>query len=152
MFRPHAVHPQEGELIRGSHRLAIRSQRNGRVHVVQLIGELDMSSAKEFEDELKRVEATDAQEIIVDLSGLTFIGSDGLKVLIHANARSRDGGNRLMLVRGSDEVQSTFEMSGLLSRLPFDDDREQTPPTHGEPARVNIVVSRPVHEWAGGGR
>jgi anti-sigma B factor antagonist len=152
MFRQHTVHSPEGDLLCAPRELVIRSQRDGDVHVVRLIGELDKDSAPRFEAELKRAEATDAQEIIVDLSGLTFIGSDGLKVLIHANARSRDGGNRLVLVRGSDEVQSTFEMSGLLSRLPFDDDREQIPPTNGESARVNIVVSRPVHEWAGGGR
>ena len=152
MFRQHTFHSPEGDLLCAPRELVIRSKRDGDVHVVQLVGELDKDSAPRFEAELKRVEATDAREIIVDLSGLTFIGSDGLKVFIHANARSRDGAGRLMLVRGSDEVQSTFEMSGLLSRLPFDDDREPNPPTHGEPARVHIVVSRPVHEWAGGGR
>jgi anti-anti-sigma factor len=152
MFRQHTVHSPEGDLLCAPRELVIRSQRDGDVHVVQLIGELDKDSAPRFQAELKRVEATDAREIIVDLSGLTFIGSDGLKVFIHANARSRESGNRLLLVRGSDEVQSTFEMSGLLSRLPFDDDREQNPPTHGELARVHIVVSRPVHEWSGGGR
>ena len=98
------------------------------------------------------MEASDAREIIVDLSGLTFIGSDGLKVFIHANARSRQSGNRLMLVRGSDEVQSTFEMSGLLSRLPFDGCRETRSAAHGDRARAHIVVSRPVHKWAGGVR
>jgi anti-sigma B factor antagonist len=152
MFRQHTVHSPQGDLLCAPRELVIRSQRDGDVHVVRLVGELDKDSAPRFEAALKRVEATDAREIIVDLSGLTFIGSDGLKVFIHANARSRDGGNRLQLVRGSAEVQSTFEMSGLLSRLPFDDDREQNPPTHGEPARVQIVVSRPVHEWSGGGR
>ena len=152
MFRQHTVHSPQGDLLCAPRELVIRSQRDGDVHVVRLVGELDKDSAPRFEAELKRVEATDAREIIVDLSGLTFIGSDGLKVFIHANARSRDGANRLMLVRGSDEVQSTFEMSGLLSRLPFDDDREQNPAAHGEPARVQVVVSRPVHEWAGGGR
>jgi anti-sigma B factor antagonist len=152
MFRQHAVHSLEGELLCAPRELGIRSQRDGDVHVVQLIGELDKDSAPTFEAELKRVEAGDAREIIVDLSGLTFIGSDGLKVFIHANARSREDGNRLRLIRGSDEVQSTFEMSGLLSRLPFDGHREPRPAPHDELARAHIVVSRPVHEWAGGGR
>jgi anti-anti-sigma factor len=152
MFRQHVVHSPEGELLCAAHELVIRSQRAGDVHVVRLAGPLDKDSAPEFEAELKRVEATDARQIIVDLGGLTFIGSDGLKVFIHANARSRDDGNRLLLVRGSDEVQSTFEVSGLLSRLPFEDHREPRPSVQGEPARAHIVVSRPVHEWARGGR
>jgi anti-anti-sigma factor len=152
MFRQHVVHSPEGELLCAAHELVIRSQRAGDVHVVRLAGPLDKDSAPEFEAELKRVEATDARQIIVDLSGLTFIGSDGLKVFIHANARSRVEGNRLMLVRGSDEVQSTFEVSGLLSRLPFEDHREPRPFVRREPARAQIVVSRPVHEWTRGGR
>ena len=151
MFRQQAVHSPEGELLGARHELAIRSQRAGDVHVVQPIGELDKDSAPAFEAELKRVEASDVQQIIVDLSGLVFIGSDGLKVFIHASARSRGDGDRLMLVRGSDEVRSTFEVSGLLSRLPFAD-RPRRPAGHDEPERAHIVVSRPVHEWPGGGR
>jgi len=112
---------------RAAQQLTIRSQRDGHAHVLQLIGELDMDTARAFEDELKRVEATTAREIIVDLSGLTFIGSDGLKVFIHANARSRLEGNRLTLVRGSDQVHETFETTGLLSRLPFVDRGEAGP-------------------------
>jgi anti-sigma B factor antagonist len=147
MFRPHAVHPQEGELIRSPQRLAIRSKRTGAVHVVQLIGELDMSTAQEFENELKRVEATDVTEIVVDLSGLKFIGSDGLKAFIHASARSRLGDNRLRLVRGPDAVQRTFETSGLVSRLPFANDDELRSPWYGQSRDAQLVVSRPVQEW-----
>jgi anti-anti-sigma factor len=154
MFRQRAVHvhSSEGELLRASHELLIRSQRAGDVHAVQLIGALGHDSAPALEAELKRVEASDVRQIVVDLSGLTFIGSDGLKVFIQANVRSRGGGDRLMLARGSDEVQSTFEVSGLLSRLPFDDDRVAQPSMHDEPTRAQIVVSRPVHGWPGGGR
>jgi anti-anti-sigma factor len=95
--------------------------------VVQLTGELDMDTATRFEDELMRVEATDAREIIVDLGGLQHMGSDGLKAFIRANARSRDDGNRLMLVRCPDIVQQVFETSGMLSRLPFADMARQRP-------------------------
>jgi|GEM_PF-786449 len=153
MFRQHAVHSREGQLLCAPRELVIGSQRAGDVHVVALTGELDKDSAPSFDAELKRVEATDARQIVVDLSGLTFIGSDGLKVFIHANTRSRGDGDRLMLVRASDEVQSTFEVAGLLSRLPFDEHREPPPPTtRSELAGTHIVVSSPVHEWIRGGR
>jgi anti-sigma B factor antagonist len=152
MFRQHAVHPAEGEALRAPRDLVIRSRRAGDVHLVALIGELDRESAPTFEAELKRVEATDAGQIIVDLSGLAFIGSDGLKVFIHATARSRRTGNRLTLVRASDVVQGTFEVAGLRSRLPFEDDRGAKRSTRDAPATAQIVVSRPVHTWACGGR
>jgi anti-sigma B factor antagonist len=153
MFRQHVVHSREGQLLCAPHELVIGSQRAGDVHVVQLSGELDKDSAPALEAELKRVEATDARHIVVDLSGLTFIGSDGLKVFIHASTRSRGNGDRLILLRGNDEVQSTFEVAGLLSRLPFDDHRVPSPPaTHGELVGTHILVSRPVREWIRGGR
>ena len=153
MFRQHVVHSREGQLLCAPHELVIGSQRVGDAHVVQLSGELDKDSAPAFEAELKRVEATDARHIVVDLSGLTFIGADGLKVFIHANTRSRGAGDRLILVRGNDEVQSTFEVAGLLSRLPFDDHRVASPPaTRGELVGTHIVVSRPVRKWIRGGR
>lgn len=118
MFGRNLVQSRQGEL-RCAQQLTIHSERHGQTHVVELIGELDMQTARAFEDELKRVEATDAQEIIVDLSALKFINSDGLRAFIHANARSRRAGNRLMLVRGPDQVHKTFETSGLLPLLPF---------------------------------
>jgi anti-anti-sigma factor len=133
LFRRHAVHTRKGELI-------IRSERDGHAHVVQLIGELDMDTARAFEDELRRVESSDALEIIVDLRGLRSIGADGLKAFIHAGARSRRGGNRLTLVRGSERVQKTFETTGLLSRLPFADDRDVPSLLHSHLSRSHAVA------------
>jgi anti-sigma B factor antagonist len=154
MFRQHAVHSPESDLLCAPQEIVIRSQRAGDVHVISPAGDLDKDSAPALDAELKRVEATDARQIVVDLGGLTFIGSDGLKVFIHAHARSR-GTNRLLLVRGNDEVQSTFEVSGLLSRLPFDEagtPREPPPSMPVEPAGTHIVVSQPVRAWARGCR
>jgi anti-sigma B factor antagonist len=148
MFRQHTVDSQGGELLCAPDELIIRSERDGHAHVVRLIGELHMSTAPTFDAELKRVEATHVGEIIVDLSGLTFIGSDGLKVLIHANARSRDGGNRLTLLRGTAEVQSTFETAGLLSRLPFAEDGARRTVEYRRPSTIHVVVSQPVRDWA----
>jgi anti-anti-sigma factor len=80
-----------------------------------------METVGRFEDELKRVEATDVPEIRVDLSGVDFIDSDGLKLFIKANARCSDQIGRLRLVRSSEAVHRAFETTGLESRLPFAD-------------------------------
>jgi stage II sporulation protein AA (anti-sigma F factor antagonist) len=148
MFRQRTVQPHEGQLLCAPHQLSIRSKRDGHVHVLQLSGELDKDTAPAFDAELKRVEATDAREIVVDLRSLSFIGSDGLKIFIQANARSRLGGQRLMLVLGHG-VRNTFETSGLLSRLPFEDDRKATSPMEGQLPRIQVLVPWPVHEWPG---
>jgi anti-anti-sigma factor len=144
MFRRHAVHDRVGDL---RDQLDIRSNRYGPVHIVELIGDLDINTAAAFDAELKRVECSDVQEIIVDLSALRFITAEGLKVLIHANARGRDRDDRLRLLRATAQVHKTFETAGLLSRLPFDDDRTLQFGSHDQPSRARLVNSWPVRNW-----
>jgi anti-anti-sigma factor len=125
LFRRRVVRSQDDELQRDRQQLIIRSARGGRAHVVQLIGELrDIENAQRLQNELTRVEATDARQIIVDLSDLNSIDSDGLKTLINANTRSRRDRNRLILVHGPDHIYKIFETTGLISPLPFADDNQ----------------------------
>jgi anti-anti-sigma factor len=88
--------------------LKVRSERDGVVHTIGLVGELDLATAREAERELKRVEATDASSIILDLSGLTFIESTGVRLVLSALARSRADSNRLTLLRGPGTVHASL--------------------------------------------
>jgi anti-sigma B factor antagonist len=101
--------------------LSISSERDGDVHVIGLFGELDLATADSVEQELRAVEATDASSIVVDLSGLTFMDSTGLRLVWQAEARSRADANRLTLLRGPRAVQRVFEISGIAGTLPFAD-------------------------------
>jgi anti-anti-sigma factor len=103
--------------------LTLRSQRDGDTHVIALAGDLDLSGAATVEQELRRVEATDADVIHVDLGDLEFIDSSGIRLLMLAERRSRWDAGRLLLTRPSDRVFRTFELSGAASRLPFADRR-----------------------------
>jgi anti-sigma B factor antagonist len=101
--------------------LTISSEREGDVHVIAVTGELDLATAAELEQELLRVEATDAESIVVDLAGLRFMDSTGIRVMIAADARSRADSQRLALLRGPDAVQRVFELTGVVDLLPFAD-------------------------------
>jgi len=103
--------------------LKISSERDGDVHTIALHGELDLATADEVERELRRVEATDARSIVVDLSGLSFMDSTGISVILSADVRSRADSNRLGLVQGPAAVQRVFELSGVVDLLPFADPR-----------------------------
>ena len=97
------------------------SKRKGDVHTVALTGELDLASAPNIEEEIRRVEATDATSIVIDLSGLTFIDSTGIRLMVTADARSRADSRRLRLLRGPAAVQRVFVISGVDKLLPFAD-------------------------------
>lgn len=95
------------------------SEREGDVHRICLFGELDLATAGAVQEELERVEATDAKAIIVDLAGLTFMDSTGVRLVLSAHARSRADANRLTLLRGPAAVQRVLELSGVEQLLPF---------------------------------
>lgn len=101
--------------------LAIDSRREGDEHVIALDGELDLAHAGEVEQELSRVEATDAASIKVDLSKLTFIDSTGVRLLLMAEARARADSARMTIVRAPGSVQRVFVICGVDGILPFAD-------------------------------
>ena len=105
------------QLFRLTH-LSMVSEREGDVHTISLAGEIDLANAGEIEAELRRVEATVAEVILVDLSGVSFIDSTGLKVLISAAARSRDA-NRLVLTGVTPSVLRVLRIAGIADRLPL---------------------------------
>jgi anti-anti-sigma factor len=105
----------------GPGELTLRSRRDGAVHTIALAGELDLATADEVEQELLRVEASDAASIVLDLSGLTFMDSTGVRLLVSADARSRADERRLSLRRGPASVQRVMELSGVDELLPFAD-------------------------------
>ena len=99
--------------------LALRSAREGDVHLIALRGELDLDGAPQLEEELQSVEHSDASSIVVDLGGLDFIDSTGVRLLVLAADRLPEG--RLSLLRGPHQVHRVFELTDLADRLPFVD-------------------------------
>jgi anti-sigma B factor antagonist len=99
--------------------LALRSEREGDAHIIELIGELDLDGAPRVEEELRRVEATDVHSIVVDLGRLEFIDSTGIRLLVMAAERCQAG--RFSLLRGPAQVHRVFEITDLADRLPFAD-------------------------------
>jgi anti-anti-sigma factor len=99
--------------------LTIRSEREDDMHTVALAGELDLSTADGARRELERAEAGDALSIVLDLSGLTFVDSTGVQLVLAAAARSRADGDRLVVLPGTPAVQRVFELCGVERLLPF---------------------------------
>jgi anti-anti-sigma factor len=100
-------------------RLTLRTAYRHGVYVVAPYGELDLATVPDLQRAMDRAEASDAREIVLDLSNLSFLDSTGLRLVIHADARSRSDGNRLRLLRGTPSVHRLFDLCGLADRLPF---------------------------------
>jgi anti-anti-sigma factor len=101
--------------------LTVWSQRESDRHLLALRGHLDIASAKALDQELKRVEASDTQQIVLDLSRLDLMDSSGLRVILAAQGRASKGSGRLRLRRGPKAVQQVFEITGTARLLAFVD-------------------------------
>jgi anti-sigma B factor antagonist len=93
------------------------SGMNG-VQVLVVEGELDISSSQDFEAALKPLEEG-ASTVVIDLRGLDFMDSTGLRAILRSDSRLRSTGKRLALVPGSGPVRRVFRLTGLDSRLEF---------------------------------
>lgn len=103
----------------GAGALTIRSVRDGDAHVVALAGELDVAGAPRLESELRRVESSAPDRIVLDLGELEFVDSIGMRMILQASARAREHERELLILPGGAVVQRAFELSGLATRLPF---------------------------------
>jgi stage II sporulation protein AA (anti-sigma F factor antagonist) len=86
---------------------------------IRVLGDLDLASAPALERALSDVEATDAKSMVLDLDGLDFMDSTGLRTVLAADMRSRADGGRMAVTRGSPQVQRLFELVGADRRLRF---------------------------------
>lgn len=81
------------------------------VHIVALHGELDIASADGLADALVEVVSSN---VVVDLSGLTFMDSSGIAALVLArNRKLAKGGREFVLTRPREIVRKTLEIVGL---------------------------------------
>jgi anti-sigma B factor antagonist len=59
--------------------------------------------------------------VTVDVAGVTFMDSSGLRVLLDAATRAREGSGDLVIVRSTPGIARLVEISGLGGQLRLDD-------------------------------
>jgi anti-sigma B factor antagonist len=87
------------------------------MRLLRLTGELDMAGIDRFERLLIADAFPEAGTFVVDMRGLTFIDSSGLRALIIADKRVRAEGGRFVVVRGSEQVNEVLEMTGVAKQI-----------------------------------
>jgi anti-sigma B factor antagonist len=104
--------------------LSVRIERTGdSASVVELIGELDLSTAPKLESPLL-AQLHRRPGVVVDLTKLSFIDSSGLAVLIQAFHASNGDLMHTVIAPGS-QVERVFRITGIDRALPTFFDREE---------------------------
>lgn len=102
--------------------LEIAVSETGGVRLLRLRGELDMAGVDQLERLLTPNQTPEGATFVIDMRGLSFIDSSGLRALIMADERVRDEGGRFIVVRGPDRVNEILEMTGVAQRIELVDE------------------------------
>lgn len=90
--------------------------------VVSAAGEVDVATSPELLAALEE-SATSSKRLLIDLSGVTFMDSTGLGVVVQAK-RAFEAEDALRLVVKDANVRKVFEVTGLDSVLPLFETKE----------------------------
>lgn len=87
--------------------------------VVTVGGEVDLATAPALDDELVAILEGGSTRLVVDLSGVDFLDSSGLGVLVKALKRTREKDGTLDLVVTSERILKVFRITGLDAVIPI---------------------------------
>lgn len=94
--------------------LDIKSERTpDDIAVIEVAGELDLYTAPRLKEELLSALEDGVLKVVIDMSGVHFIDSSALGVLIGGVKRLKPDGGSMVLVSVDENVNWIFRITGL---------------------------------------
>ncbi len=93
-----------------------RSDRAGRP-VLAVSGEIDLAAASRLAEALTSLIEDSSGNALVELSGVGFIDSSGVRELLKAKRAAQVAGGELSLLNPSSACRHVLEISGVLSEF-----------------------------------
>jgi anti-sigma B factor antagonist len=85
------------------------------------VGELDIATVDKLRGEVERLRESGFDKLVLDLRGVRFLDSTGLRLVLELDQAAREASQELMIIRGSSVVQRIFEVTQVAERLHFID-------------------------------
>ena len=95
--------------------MTIEIKRNAEETVIKLSGRLDTTTAPALDKTINE-DIGDAKSLILDLKGLEYISSAGLRVLLSAQKKMHKHGS-MKVTNVRETVMEVFEMTGFADIL-----------------------------------
>lgn len=99
----------------------------GSLHVIPK-GELDLATTPALDALLETEQSRHGLLVMIDLRRVTFLDSTGIHCLLSADARARQNGTELVIIRGPRQIERVLEIAGIGPHLPLVD---EPPAAHG---------------------
>jgi anti-sigma B factor antagonist len=93
-----------------------RRDSTDRTAVLELAGYIDLSNGRQLTDAITKTIA-DVRDISLDLTGLTFVDSTGLREFVTGYHQAAAAGAGYRIVNPVGQVKQVLEMTGMLTFL-----------------------------------
>ena len=100
-------------------RLVWKQREAGRATVVQLCGSAGIDEAEKLQESLERLAAKEVPLIVLDLSEMDFICSQGLGAIITGYLKCRHHNGEIRLVNPQPAVHQLLETTRLTKLFPI---------------------------------
>ncbi len=90
-----------------------------------LVGRLDLPGAQSIEAKFLELSEGRGKPTLVDLSGVTFLGSSGIRVLLRAAKGLNKLGSKMVLLKPQQQADDTLMHVQFGQLIPIKQDRER---------------------------
>jgi anti-sigma B factor antagonist len=97
--------------------LRIDSRHEADRIVLTLVGELDMANSPLLQSAIEAPELQETKTVVLDLQGLTFLDSTGLRIILSARELCWRRGQEFAVTPGSQQVQRLLSVTGVGEHL-----------------------------------
>ena len=101
----------------GSEALRVVSERRGEALVLRVSGELDLSTAPVLDAAVSAAREEQGPPVVLDLSGVSFVDSTGIRSLIGAAQALESEGRAFALLSPADAVVRVLDLTDLRVRF-----------------------------------
>lgn len=104
--------------------MELSGSKQGSSLVIKVVGRMDAASAPQFEEECAKWIDQGETLMVVDMSGLEYISSAGLRSILATGKRLKTVGGALVFGSMQGMVREVFDISGFTSIFPVYDTLE----------------------------
>ncbi len=98
--------------------MEISSLRDGDLTVFKIAGRMDSNTGPAVESSARAAIGGGAHRLVLDMSGVSYISSAGLRAILVAAKAAREAGGALAVFGLQTSIQDAFDVSGLASVVP----------------------------------
>jgi anti-sigma B factor antagonist len=99
--------------------LSVQLEEQDDWALARVQGDIDIATAPRLREQLVSLVSKGRTRVVLDLTGVDFLDSTGLGVIVSVLKRTRTHGGDLRLVGRQDNLVSLFQLTGLDRTLPL---------------------------------